>query len=172
MVACCVFALNCPICILPRTFPLSFLHIASSEASDSDDIETSRGKILVCKVQHKPMPITFFLLLICLQNLLLTGKSVLCSAFIHGAYFKACWGGSIPMPARLQLYSVVQLAHLSSPAVFARILKAPESQNITFGSVVTLRCSATGLPVPTVTWLENGKAVSAFFFMLFALEDC
>ncbi|XP_005154902.1 muscle, skeletal receptor tyrosine-protein kinase isoform X2 [Melopsittacus undulatus] len=45
--------------------------------------------------------------------------------------------------------------------VFARILKAPESQNITFGSVVTLRCSATGLPVPTVTWLENGKAVSA-----------
>ncbi|XP_010084985.1 PREDICTED: muscle, skeletal receptor tyrosine protein kinase-like, partial [Pterocles gutturalis] len=45
--------------------------------------------------------------------------------------------------------------------VFARILKAPQSQNITFGSVVTLRCAATGLPVPTVTWLENGKAVSA-----------
>ncbi|XP_051498562.1 muscle, skeletal receptor tyrosine-protein kinase isoform X4 [Apus apus] len=45
--------------------------------------------------------------------------------------------------------------------VFARILKAPESQNITFGSVVTLRCTAIGLPVPTVTWLENGKAVSA-----------
>ncbi|XP_066038488.1 muscle, skeletal receptor tyrosine-protein kinase isoform X2 [Chamaea fasciata] len=45
--------------------------------------------------------------------------------------------------------------------VFARILKAPESQNITFGSVVTLQCTATGLPVPTVTWLENGKAVSA-----------
>ncbi|XP_049650842.1 muscle, skeletal receptor tyrosine-protein kinase isoform X2 [Accipiter gentilis] len=45
--------------------------------------------------------------------------------------------------------------------VFARILKAPESQNVTFGSVVTLRCAATGLPVPTVTWLENGKAVSA-----------
>ncbi|XP_071436642.1 muscle, skeletal receptor tyrosine-protein kinase isoform X2 [Pithys albifrons albifrons] len=45
--------------------------------------------------------------------------------------------------------------------VFARILKAPDSQNITFGSVVTLRCMATGLPVPTVTWLENGKAVSS-----------
>ncbi|KAK2521485.1 Musk [Columba livia] len=45
--------------------------------------------------------------------------------------------------------------------VFARILKAPESQNITFGSVVTLRCTATGLPVPTISWLENGKAVSA-----------
>ncbi|XP_068279596.1 muscle, skeletal receptor tyrosine-protein kinase isoform X4 [Nyctibius grandis] len=45
--------------------------------------------------------------------------------------------------------------------VFARILKAPESQNITFGSVVTLWCAATGLPVPTITWLENGKAVSA-----------
>ncbi|XP_036259174.1 muscle, skeletal receptor tyrosine-protein kinase isoform X3 [Molothrus ater] len=51
-------------------------------------------------------------------------------------------------------------APLSSLTVFARILKAPESQNITFGSVVTLRCTATGLPVPTVTWLENGKAVS------------
>ncbi|XP_035746700.1 muscle, skeletal receptor tyrosine-protein kinase isoform X1 [Egretta garzetta] len=45
--------------------------------------------------------------------------------------------------------------------IFARILKAPESHNITFGSVVTLRCTATGLPVPTITWLENGKAVSA-----------
>ncbi|XP_064032495.1 muscle, skeletal receptor tyrosine-protein kinase isoform X1 [Pogoniulus pusillus] len=45
--------------------------------------------------------------------------------------------------------------------VFARILKAPESQNVTFGSVVILRCTAAGLPVPTVTWLENGKAVSA-----------
>uniref|UniRef100_A0A8C3FPR9 receptor protein-tyrosine kinase n=1 Tax=Chrysemys picta bellii TaxID=8478 RepID=A0A8C3FPR9_CHRPI len=45
--------------------------------------------------------------------------------------------------------------------VFARILKAPESHNVTFGSVVTLRCTATGIPVPTITWLENGKAVSA-----------
>ncbi|XP_077672607.1 muscle, skeletal receptor tyrosine-protein kinase isoform X1 [Eretmochelys imbricata] len=44
--------------------------------------------------------------------------------------------------------------------VFARILKAPESHNVTFGSVVTLRCAATGIPIPTVTWLENGKAVS------------
>nr|XP_014426423.1 muscle, skeletal receptor tyrosine-protein kinase isoform X3 [Pelodiscus sinensis] len=45
--------------------------------------------------------------------------------------------------------------------VFARILKAPESHNVTFGSVVTLRCTATGIPIPTITWLENGKAVSA-----------
>ncbi|XP_062985262.1 muscle, skeletal receptor tyrosine-protein kinase [Elgaria multicarinata webbii] len=45
--------------------------------------------------------------------------------------------------------------------VFARILKAPESYNVSFGSVVTLRCAATGIPTPTVTWLENGKAVSA-----------
>lgn len=52
---------------------------------------------------------------------------------------------------------------LSSPTVFARILKAPESQNITFGSMVTLRCTAAGAPVPTVTWLENGKAVSVAF---------
>ncbi|XP_005154903.1 muscle, skeletal receptor tyrosine-protein kinase isoform X6 [Melopsittacus undulatus] len=61
--------------------------------------------------------------------------------------------------------ATVEVEEKSQPGtdcrVFARILKAPESQNITFGSVVTLRCSATGLPVPTVTWLENGKAVSA-----------
>ncbi|NXD45778.1 MUSK kinase, partial [Copsychus sechellarum] len=60
-----------------------------------------------------------------------------------------------------QLCVIIQIAPLSSLTVFARILKAPESQNITFGSVVTLRCTATGLPIPTVTWLENGKAVSA-----------
>ncbi|XP_074052220.1 muscle, skeletal receptor tyrosine-protein kinase-like [Macrotis lagotis] len=45
--------------------------------------------------------------------------------------------------------------------VFARILRAPESHNVTFGSIVTLRCTATGIPVPTITWLENGNAVSA-----------
>lgn len=44
--------------------------------------------------------------------------------------------------------------------VFARILKAPESYNVSFGSVVTLQCVATGIPTPTITWLENGKAVS------------
>ncbi|KAM4808594.1 muscle, skeletal receptor tyrosine-protein kinase [Rhinophrynus dorsalis] len=43
--------------------------------------------------------------------------------------------------------------------VVARILKAPESQNVTFGSEVSLRCSAAGLPVPSIRWFENGKAV-------------
>nr|KAF6331951.1 muscle associated receptor tyrosine kinase [Pipistrellus kuhlii] len=45
--------------------------------------------------------------------------------------------------------------------VFARILRAPESHNVTFGSFVTLRCMATGIPVPTITWFENGNAVSS-----------
>ncbi|KAF6125895.1 muscle associated receptor tyrosine kinase [Phyllostomus discolor] len=45
--------------------------------------------------------------------------------------------------------------------VFARILRAPESHNVTFGSSVTLRCTATGIPVPTITWIENGNAVSS-----------
>ncbi|XP_023389223.1 muscle, skeletal receptor tyrosine-protein kinase isoform X1 [Pteropus vampyrus] len=45
--------------------------------------------------------------------------------------------------------------------VFARILRAPESHNVTFGSFVTLRCTATGIPVPIITWIENGNAVSS-----------
>ncbi|XP_062062926.1 muscle, skeletal receptor tyrosine-protein kinase isoform X5 [Lepus europaeus] len=45
--------------------------------------------------------------------------------------------------------------------VFARILRAPESHNVTFGSFVTLRCTATGIPVPTISWMENGNAVSS-----------
>ncbi|XP_023608988.1 muscle, skeletal receptor tyrosine-protein kinase isoform X6 [Myotis lucifugus] len=45
--------------------------------------------------------------------------------------------------------------------VFARILRTPESHNVTFGSFVTLRCTATGIPVPTITWIENGNAVSS-----------
>ncbi|XP_037350274.1 muscle, skeletal receptor tyrosine-protein kinase isoform X2 [Talpa occidentalis] len=45
--------------------------------------------------------------------------------------------------------------------VFARILRAPESHNVTFGSFVTLRCTATGIPVPTITWIENGNAISS-----------
>lgn len=71
--------------------------------------------------------------------------------------------GVLPCQHQPQLYIIILWATLCSLTVFARILKAPESQNITFGSVVTLRCTATGLPVPTVTWLENGKAVSAPF---------
>ncbi|XP_004677498.1 PREDICTED: muscle, skeletal receptor tyrosine-protein kinase isoform X3 [Condylura cristata] len=45
--------------------------------------------------------------------------------------------------------------------VFARILRAPESRNVTFGSFVTLRCTATGIPVPSITWIENGNAISS-----------
>ncbi|XP_054440509.1 muscle, skeletal receptor tyrosine-protein kinase isoform X2 [Pteronotus mesoamericanus] len=45
--------------------------------------------------------------------------------------------------------------------VIARILRAPESHNVTFGSFVTLRCTATGIPVPTITWIENGNTVSS-----------
>ncbi|XP_067886737.1 muscle, skeletal receptor tyrosine-protein kinase [Heterodontus francisci] len=41
----------------------------------------------------------------------------------------------------------------------ARIVKAPTSQNVSFGSEVTLQCKATGFPIPTIKWLENGRAV-------------
>ncbi|XP_048476112.1 muscle, skeletal receptor tyrosine protein kinase-like [Rhincodon typus] len=42
----------------------------------------------------------------------------------------------------------------------ARIVKAPTSQNVSFGSEVILQCKATGFPIPTIKWLENGKPVS------------
>ncbi|XP_072373434.1 muscle, skeletal receptor tyrosine protein kinase-like isoform X2 [Scyliorhinus torazame] len=41
----------------------------------------------------------------------------------------------------------------------ARIVKAPASQNVSFGSEVILQCKATGFPIPIIKWLENGKAV-------------
>uniref|UniRef100_H3AUZ8 receptor protein-tyrosine kinase n=1 Tax=Latimeria chalumnae TaxID=7897 RepID=H3AUZ8_LATCH len=43
--------------------------------------------------------------------------------------------------------------------VSAGILKPPVSHNVTFGSEVMLQCKATGIPIPTITWLENGKTV-------------
>lgn len=30
-----------------------------------------------------------------------------------------------------------------------------------YGSLAALECNATGNPVPTITWLENGNTVSA-----------
>lgn len=56
--------------------------------------------------------------------------------------------------------------HFCFLTVFARILRAPASHNVTFGSFVTLRCTATGMPVPTITWIENGNAVSAIWMGL------
>ncbi|XP_032874052.1 muscle, skeletal receptor tyrosine-protein kinase isoform X2 [Amblyraja radiata] len=41
----------------------------------------------------------------------------------------------------------------------ARIVKAPTSQNVSFGSEVTLQCKAAGFPIPTIKWLENGRAL-------------
>ncbi|XP_060054998.1 muscle, skeletal receptor tyrosine-protein kinase isoform X2 [Erinaceus europaeus] len=43
----------------------------------------------------------------------------------------------------------------------ASILRAPESHNVSFGARVSLRCTATGIPVPSVTWTENGIAISS-----------
>uniref|UniRef100_A0A8C9W4P4 receptor protein-tyrosine kinase n=1 Tax=Scleropages formosus TaxID=113540 RepID=A0A8C9W4P4_SCLFO len=43
----------------------------------------------------------------------------------------------------------------------ARILKVPKEKRVPFGTEVTMECNATGNPVPTITWLENGNAVRA-----------
>lgn len=46
------------------------------------------------------------------------------------------------------------------PIAPARILKVPKEKRVPFGSEVTMECNTTGNPVPTITWLENGNAVS------------
>lgn len=42
----------------------------------------------------------------------------------------------------------------------ARILRVPREKRVEYGSLVSLECNATGSPVPTITWLENGNTVS------------
>ncbi|MEE6459026.1 hypothetical protein FKM82_000513 [Ascaphus truei] len=61
--------------------------------------------------------------------------------------------------AKNSLGTVYSKPAMLEVGVVARILKAPESQNVTFGSEVFLRCTAAGIPVPGVRWFENGKAV-------------
>lgn len=43
----------------------------------------------------------------------------------------------------------------------ARILQVPREKRVEYGSQVSLECNATGNPVPTITWLENGNTVSS-----------
>uniref|UniRef100_A0A665U641 receptor protein-tyrosine kinase n=1 Tax=Echeneis naucrates TaxID=173247 RepID=A0A665U641_ECHNA len=42
----------------------------------------------------------------------------------------------------------------------ARILRVPKEKRVVYGSKITLECNATGNPIPTITWLENGNTIS------------
>uniref|UniRef100_A0A3Q0QQG3 receptor protein-tyrosine kinase n=1 Tax=Amphilophus citrinellus TaxID=61819 RepID=A0A3Q0QQG3_AMPCI len=42
----------------------------------------------------------------------------------------------------------------------AQILRVPKDKRVAYGSQISLECNATGNPVPTITWLENGNTVS------------
>ncbi|KAG5834845.1 hypothetical protein ANANG_G00265910 [Anguilla anguilla] len=42
----------------------------------------------------------------------------------------------------------------------ARILRVPKEKRVPFGTEVKLECNATGNPIPTITWLENGNTIS------------
>uniref|UniRef100_A0A3Q3G973 receptor protein-tyrosine kinase n=1 Tax=Labrus bergylta TaxID=56723 RepID=A0A3Q3G973_9LABR len=42
----------------------------------------------------------------------------------------------------------------------ARILRVPKEKRVAYGSQISLECNATGNPIPTITWLENGNTVS------------
>lgn len=45
----------------------------------------------------------------------------------------------------------------------ARILRVPKEKRVAYGSQISLECNATGNPIPTITWLENGNTVSFRF---------
>ncbi|XP_035464236.2 muscle, skeletal receptor tyrosine-protein kinase [Scophthalmus maximus] len=42
----------------------------------------------------------------------------------------------------------------------ARILRVPKEKRVAYGSQISLDCNATGNPIPTITWLENGNTIS------------
>uniref|UniRef100_A0A672J1W3 receptor protein-tyrosine kinase n=1 Tax=Salarias fasciatus TaxID=181472 RepID=A0A672J1W3_SALFA len=42
----------------------------------------------------------------------------------------------------------------------SRILRVPKEKRVAYGSQVSLECNATGNPIPTITWLENGNTIS------------
>uniref|UniRef100_A0A1A8B5Q3 receptor protein-tyrosine kinase n=1 Tax=Nothobranchius furzeri TaxID=105023 RepID=A0A1A8B5Q3_NOTFU len=42
----------------------------------------------------------------------------------------------------------------------ARILRVPKEKRVEYGSQISLECNATGNPIPTITWLENGNTIS------------
>ncbi|KAI5100042.1 muscle, skeletal receptor tyrosine-protein kinase isoform 1 precursor [Silurus meridionalis] len=42
----------------------------------------------------------------------------------------------------------------------AKILKIPKERKVQIGSEVALECNATGNPVPSITWLENGNTIT------------
>ncbi|KAM6984691.1 muscle, skeletal receptor tyrosine-protein kinase [Aplochiton taeniatus] len=42
----------------------------------------------------------------------------------------------------------------------ARILRVPKEKRVAFGREVSLECNATGNPVPSITWLENGNTIT------------
>ncbi|KAM8827419.1 muscle, skeletal receptor tyrosine-protein kinase [Spinachia spinachia] len=45
----------------------------------------------------------------------------------------------------------------------ARILRVPMEKRVAHGSQIFLECNATGNPIPTITWLENGNTISGAF---------
>ncbi|XP_031711872.1 muscle, skeletal receptor tyrosine-protein kinase [Anarrhichthys ocellatus] len=42
----------------------------------------------------------------------------------------------------------------------ARILRVPKEKRVVYGSQISLECNATGNPIPSITWLENGNTIS------------
>lgn len=48
----------------------------------------------------------------------------------------------------------------------ARILKVPREKKVQIGSEVTLECNATGNPIPSITWLENGNTVNPLLYKI------
>lgn len=53
----------------------------------------------------------------------------------------------------------------------ARILRVPKEKRVAYGSQISLECNATGNPIPTITWLENGNTVSVPVQCVFSFQS-
>lgn len=138
------------------------------------DTDISRDKLLVCKVQNVTTLNTFFLLLISLPWLSLTGKPVLFSTFIHGAvtYIKTPWEESTPMSAP------ASALHYNSTSTFVfsySVCQNPEGSWIPKHHLWVSGDVAVHSDRPSSPYCHlagKWESCKCLFSMLLALEDC
>ena len=66
-------------------------------------------------------------------------------------------GESVALFWRMHTLILRMLFHPDPPSLHTR----PSKQTVLEDTNVTMRCSATGHPVPTITWYKEGKAIAS-----------